>query len=60
MDDLPRAKAALAEAGVQILDEATEQRSLEDFYFSLVGSKQNAPENAEPSSEQSRKGGVRK
>lgn len=60
VDDLPRAKAALAEAGVQILDEATEQRSLEDFYFSLVGSKQNALENAEPSSEQSRKGGVRK
>lgn len=39
VDDLPRAKAALAAAGVQVLDEVTEQRSLEDFYFSLVGGK---------------------
>ena len=41
VDDLPRAKAALAAAGVQVLDEVTEQRSLEDFYFSLVGSKKD-------------------
>ena len=37
VDDVDRAKAALAAAGVQVLDEVTEQRSLEDFYFSLVG-----------------------
>lgn len=60
VDDLPRAKAALADAGVQILDEVTEQRSLEDFYFSLVGSKQKAPEDSKPSTEQIRKGGARK
>ena len=60
VDDLPRAKAALAAAGVQILDEVNEQRSLEDFYFSLVGSKKKAPEDPEPSTEQNRKGGVRK
>ena len=60
VDDLPRAKAALADAGVQILDEVNEQRSLEDFYFSLVGSNKNAPEDPEPSTEQNRKGGSRK
>ena len=60
VDDLPRAKAALADAGVQILDEVNEQRSLEDFYFSLVGSKEKEPENAETSTEQHRKGGARK
>lgn len=60
VDDLPRAKAVLADAGVQILDEVTEQRSLEDFYFSLVGSKQKAPEDSKPSTEQNRKGGARK
>lgn len=60
VDDLPRAKAALADAGVQILDEVNEQRSLEDFYFSLVGSNKKAPEDPEPSTEQNRKGGARK
>ena len=37
VDDLDRARAALNQAGVTILSETNETRSLEDFYFGLVG-----------------------
>ncbi len=37
VDDLEKAKTALQDAGVQILDTVQETRSLEDFYFDLVG-----------------------
>ena len=37
VDDLDRAREALTQAGVQILSESQETRSLEDFYFGLVG-----------------------
>ena len=37
VDDLDRAREALNQAGVQILSETNETRSLEDFYFGLVG-----------------------
>ena len=37
VDDLDKARDALKQAGVQILSETNETRSLEDFYFSLVG-----------------------
>ncbi len=37
VDDLEKAKLALQDAGVQILDTVQETRSLEDFYFDLVG-----------------------
>lgn len=39
VDDLDRAREALAQAGIQILSETQETRSLEDFYFGLVGGK---------------------
>lgn len=37
VDDLEKAREALRQAGVEILSETQEARSLEDFYFSLVG-----------------------
>ncbi len=37
VDDLEKAKTALKEAGVNILEERLEEQSLEDFYFALVG-----------------------
>ena len=37
VDDLDRAREALTQAGVTILSETNETRSLEDFYFGLVG-----------------------
>ncbi len=37
VDDLEKAKLALQDAGVQILDAVQETRSLEDFYFDVVG-----------------------
>lgn len=42
VDDLERARQALKDAGVQILDEVQETRSLEDFYFGLVGGEEHA------------------
>lgn len=42
VDDVERARTALKEAGVQILDEVQETRSLEDFYFGLVGGGEHA------------------
>lgn len=42
VDDLERAHAALSAAGVQILNEVQETRSLEDFYFGLVGGEDHA------------------
>lgn len=36
VDDLERAKAVLEEAGIHILSEERETRTLEDFYFSVV------------------------
>lgn len=39
VDDLERAKTALQQAGVQVLGEANETLSLEDYYFDLVGGK---------------------
>lgn len=37
VDDLPRAKQVLAEAGIQVLGEVQNSRSLEEYYFQLVG-----------------------
>ena len=37
VDDLEKAKLALQDAGVEILDAVQETRSLEDFYFDIVG-----------------------
>lgn len=42
VDDLDRARAALNAAGIQILNEVQETRSLEDFYFGLVGGEDHA------------------
>ena len=42
VDDLERARAALNAAGIQILNEVQETRSLEDFYFGLVGGEDHA------------------
>lgn len=42
VDDLDKAKTALQTAGVEILGEVNETRTLEDFYFGLVGGKNNA------------------
>ena len=42
VDDLERARAALRAAGIPILNEVQETRSLEDFYFGLVGGEENA------------------
>lgn len=42
VDDLERARAALKAAGIPILNEVQETRSLEDFYFGLVGGEENA------------------
>lgn len=42
VDDLDRAREALRAAGVSVLDEVQETRSLEDFYFSLVGGNTHA------------------
>ena len=39
VDDLDRAREVLQQAGIQILSETQESRSLEDFYFGLVGGK---------------------
>lgn len=41
VDDLEKAKQVLTEAGVSILNEVQETRSLEDFYFDLVGGTKN-------------------
>ena len=41
VDDLERARAALKAAGIPILNEVQETRSLEDFYFGLVGGEEN-------------------
>ncbi|MGL6294161.1 hypothetical protein [Eubacterium aggregans] len=37
VDDIDRAKLALEEAGVKILGEVQETRSLEDLYFVMLG-----------------------
>ena len=37
VDDLEKAKEVLSQAGINILSESLESRSLEDFYFGLVG-----------------------
>lgn len=37
VDDLERAKEVLEAAGIQILDEVLESKSLEDFYFDTIG-----------------------
>lgn len=37
VNDLERAKEVLLAAGIQVLDTVQESRSLEDFYFNLVG-----------------------
>lgn len=42
VDDLERARQILKDAGIQILDEVQETRSLEDFYFGLVGGEEHA------------------
>ena len=42
VDDLERARAALNAAGIRILNEVQETRSLEDFYFGLVGGEDHA------------------
>lgn len=42
VDDLDRARQALQDAGIQILNEVQETLSLEDFYFNLIGGEKNA------------------
>lgn len=42
VDDLERARAVLKEAGISILGEASESRSLEDFYFDVVEEENHA------------------
>ena len=37
MADLEKAKEVLTNAGIEILNEVQETRSLEDYYFDLVG-----------------------
>ena len=39
VDDVDKAKAILAQAGVQILGEQMETMSLEDYYFGLLNAK---------------------
>lgn len=39
VDDTQRAKEVLQAAGINILEEVVETKSLEDFYFSLIGGK---------------------
>ncbi|MDO4733430.1 MAG: ATP-binding cassette domain-containing protein [Bacillota bacterium] len=39
VDDLEKARVALEQAGVKIFNEVYETRTLEDFYFTLVGGK---------------------
>lgn len=39
VDDLEKAKAALEQAGVKVLEATNEARALEDFYFNMVGGK---------------------
>lgn len=41
VNDLERARAALAEAGVEVLSEVQETQSLEDLYFLMLGGKVN-------------------
>ena len=41
-EDLDKAKEALASAGIDLLDTVVETRSLEDFYFALIGGGKNA------------------
>lgn len=41
VSDLERAKEALKSAGIEILNEVQETRSLEDYYFDLVGGAKN-------------------
>lgn len=42
VDDLERARKVLSDAGIQVLNEVQETRSLEDFYFNLVEGEKNA------------------
>lgn len=42
VDDVERAKQVLEAAGIQILDEKQDTRSLEDYYFELLGGKEDA------------------
>ena len=42
VDDLERARKALNDAGIKILNEVQESLNLEDFYFNLVGGEKNA------------------
>lgn len=41
VDDLEKAREALKDAGIEILNEVQETRSLEDYYFDLVGGERN-------------------
>lgn len=41
VDDLERAEEALMAAGVKVLGKEQETRSLEEYYFNLVGGKEN-------------------
>lgn len=41
IDDLDKARTALNQAGVKILGEVQESSSLEDYYFKLLGGKEN-------------------
>jgi ABC-2 type transport system ATP-binding protein len=42
VSDMERARKVLADAGIDILKEEQETRSLEDYYFNLVGGEKNA------------------
>lgn len=42
VEDLERARAVLKDNDIEILEEVLETRSLENFYFSLVGGEENA------------------
>ncbi|MCI2049768.1 MAG: ABC transporter ATP-binding protein [Lachnospiraceae bacterium] len=42
VDDRERARKVLEEAGIKVLGEEQEARSLEDYYFNLLGGEQNA------------------
>ena len=42
VDDLEKAREALKNADVKVLSEVQEAKSLEDYYFGLVGGEENA------------------
>ena len=42
VNDVEKATAVLEENGIEILEKTVETRSLESFYFSLIGGKENA------------------